>query len=1206
MTYRQNVNKSTDLTGESGVNGVALLLGGRLGWPLRRQSEVDVGIDGQIEVFVEGEPTGRLIGTQAKAGPSFFTEQTPDGSAWVYREETQGHRDYWLNYDLPVIITLYDPAAHVAYWQHITAETAEITGKGFKVLVPKSQRVDESAERTLAALAARPPANGLQELLLQLPYSCAARLHLLDAQSPALTRRLARELVAGRGSGGQTARRLMDETKRDRPHAGSVILSEYALEYGDGATAAELFLCADQSAEPDQQGRWAAFAGSLLSVTDPARARELFTTASTRPGGRLLALLGLAGLDHGAQPGPVPIPEAVTAASEEAERDPAVQRFLAEQAQRAGDLDLALQLHEKAFALAPDNPLQQLTVAEMLLRRPPSRSAADLKADFRRAAKLASAVRGAKRRWLGDSVPAACLLQSALILAGDTERAFRVATRQPEGEATETEAASPSLAIPVAKIAFEQGRVDRAEEFAAVVEAGGDETATALLAAVREKAFNGDNQEQCWREALARTTTSGPQLVILDELAELGCWPLPELDELRDANQLRPGSYDVIHARVLEVQGEAKPAQTLLRRHLQTSSLAAERYVSLLAADEKIDEAITVCDQAANRFGDSRHHLQALDVLDGAGRTEQLLARAADLLSRAGIPYSLRHHVRSKILRIHEQRRDWAAAESLATAGLEEVSGHLEELRDGKHDPLNLPPDARSHLEALRHAYAWIVVRFQFNQGHTAIAYATCDALAPEITSADEASLWLDLHRLHAWTYATIERAFELTQQLALPEQVTGRILFTLLQNTEPDSAEAPLPHDTSSSASQKPAEDLDRISIPPALHQQITESWRTHLQRRAAHETSGPDSGLMSDQDLRDRAEPHVARQLMAHTAIWYGRLPAGGASQAAEAPYLLTLAERRARILPLADPDPETYRDEVEAARASLGEAVSIETTALFVLAALLDQWPAVHPEFSSVLLAEPAAHDILLSHVAARALGGNVRYFGIDPTTGETTPVDLDEETLRRIRRHASAVNTAAQECTIAHLPDLSALGDDMPQDIDGPWPWLSCIALATQRTIAFYCDDASLRAYARTRGIRTFGTLALLEALGTSHPAAPDPGMALAFLFAHHGVDLPDIDGLVRNALNAGDATSEPVLINLARPHYWQNHNADFVDTVIAIVAPAYRRDPQSLGPLTEAITIGATAAFADPEMGCPEDPGHWSSDRLMPRLRGSSG
>lgn len=1181
-TYLQNVKKSSTLTGETGVNGVAILLAEQLGWALRRQSEADVGIDGQIEVNAEDDPTGRLIGVQVKAGPSFFAKQTPDGSAWIFRENTQKHRDYWLNYQLPVILALYDASSHVAYWQHITPETAKITGRGFKVLVPKLQRIDEDAEEALVALAGRLPANGLQELLLQLPYACAARLHLLDLHAPSLTRRLARELVAGRTAGGQSARRLLNEAlsaRDDWPHAAFVLLGEYALEYGDAATAAEFFVHADASADEGQRGRWAAFAGSLLSSSDPVRARDLFTAACGQPGGRLLGLLGLAGLDHGAQLSPVPIPEAVTAAAEEADQDPAVQRFLADQAQRAGDLGRALELHEKAFALAPDNPAQQLAVADMLLRQPSTRSAADLKRDLRRAAKLASAVRGAKRRWQGDSVPAARLLQSALILAGDTERAIRVATRQPDGEATEAEAASPSLAAPVAKIAYEQGRLELAEALATVVDQGDDQTASALLAAVREKAAGGDSQEQRWREALRHATDSGPQLVILDELAALGCWPLPELDKLKDEGQLRPGIYDVIHARALETQGETNAAQALLRRHLRTSSLAAERYVSLLAADEKFDEAITVCDQAANRFGDSRHLLQALDVLDKASRTDQLLARAADLLSRAGIPYSLRHHVRGKILHLHEQRRDWVAAESLASAGLEEVAAMLDEIRDGKADPL-LPTDSRGHLEALRHAYAWSVVRFQFNQGHTDLAIETFDSLAPEITDAHEASLWLDLHRLHPWSPDATRRAFELTEHLALPEQLIGRILFTLLQSTEADTTAAALPDDTTDEVRDVAAQDLDRTAIPPALHQQITDGWHAHLERRAASEGASPDSGFMSEQELRDREQSHVARQILANAGIWQGRLHVGAAAQAAETPYLLALAERRARILPIADPDPAVYSSEVQAARASLGEAVSIETTSLFVLAALLDQWSAVFPEFSNVLLAEPSAHDILMSHVAARALGGDVRYFGIDPATGAATSTDLDEETLRRIRRHTNAVHTVVQECSTVHLADLRALGDGAPQDINGPWPWLSAIAVAVERRIAFYSDDAWLRALARAGGVPTFGTLALLEALGAGHPAAPDPGMILAFLFAHHSVDLPDVDGLVRNALNAGDTTSEPVLINIARPNFWKNHNVDFADTVVSIVGPAYRTDPETLGQLTEAITHGATAAFAD--------------------------
>ncbi|MBR7830409.1 DUF4365 domain-containing protein [Actinospica sp. MGRD01-02] len=1175
-------NFATALTGESGENGVAKLVMERLGWCARRQGNPDVGIDMQIEVGAgDGDATARLLGVQVKSGPSAFKEPAADGSGWVFRMDLE-HLDYWLNYPLPVILVLYDIDREVGYWQHITSQTVSDTGKGFKILVPNNQRIDADSADALAALAERAGANGLQEFLLQLPPSCAALLSALDREAPSLARRLARALVNGRTTPARTVQDLAAQAPETWPHTAWLILGQYAVEYEDRIGAIDCFIRIDATAEPEQRGRWTAFAGSMLSPTDPDRARELLTEASATPGGRLLGPIGLAILDHGLNVAPVPLPDIVLASADETERDPAIQRFLADQAQRAGDLNLSLEHHEKALRLAPDNTNQQLALAEILLRRPEGTPAARLMSDYRRAANLASSVRAGKRRWLGDSVPAAYLLQSALLLAEDVDRAFRVSRAQPDGEATDAEAASPKLAMHVARVAYEQGRPERAEPFAAIVEASDDHEARTMLAAVRARAEGSEGQESRWRDALAATADTGTQLMILGELADLGCWPLGELERLRDDQQLRPGMYDLIHARALTARGETRQAQVLLRRHLATNALAAERYVALLAADDKIDDAIAVCDAASSQFGGSRHDLQALDVLAGAeGRTEQLLTRAAGFLSRSGQPYSLRHHVRSRLLALHEQRRDWAAAERLSRDGLEEVIALLDDLHDGKVDQLSLPETASDDLQELKRGYVLMLITQQFNRGHTARALATFEEFAPEIREAFEAEIWLDLHRLHGWTQQDIVRAFELAEHGAFPEMLVGRILFTLVQTCEPDST---VTH-AGSAESESPgagtsSDDLDRIAIPPSLHEKITEAWNAHFQRRAAAEAPGQGSGMLSEQELTNRALPDYARQTLADAAIWEGKLPVGAASIVAGTPYLLAVAERRARILPIADPDPDIYRGELSAADASLGEPVSIETTALFVSAALLDQWVNIHPEFGSVLLAERAAHDIFMSHLTARALGGNVDYYRTDLSTLRSIPANTPAETLRRMRRHVTAVHSATQDCTVTHQLDLSALGAKAPRDINGPWPWLAPIALAVERGIALYSDDASIRAQARTYGVPAFGSLALLETLGTQRDVLPDRGMALALLFAHHAVDLPDVAGLIRNALNAGDATSGPVLINLARPTYWQVHTRDFAATVAGIVTPAYWRDPSSLAPLTSAIATGAAAAFAD--------------------------
>lgn len=124
-----------------------------LGWYFRQQQRDGVGLDGYFEVLADGVPSGRLLGVQLKAGSSYFTRPTETGDGWVYYDGSQKLRDYWLNYQLPVLLVLYDPDTNTAYWQHITPETAQVIGKGFKVIVPSSQRLDASSKLALTAIA---------------------------------------------------------------------------------------------------------------------------------------------------------------------------------------------------------------------------------------------------------------------------------------------------------------------------------------------------------------------------------------------------------------------------------------------------------------------------------------------------------------------------------------------------------------------------------------------------------------------------------------------------------------------------------------------------------------------------------------------------------------------------------------------------------------------------------------------------------------------------------------------------------------------------------------------------------------------------------------------------------------------------------------------------------------------------------------------
>lgn len=95
-----------------------------------------------------------MLAMQIKGGASFFTETTDDGV--VFRGE-QRHLDYWLVHSLPVVVVLYDPDDQMILWQAVTAETAESTGEGWKLLIPWAQRWDASSANALAELVETDP-----------------------------------------------------------------------------------------------------------------------------------------------------------------------------------------------------------------------------------------------------------------------------------------------------------------------------------------------------------------------------------------------------------------------------------------------------------------------------------------------------------------------------------------------------------------------------------------------------------------------------------------------------------------------------------------------------------------------------------------------------------------------------------------------------------------------------------------------------------------------------------------------------------------------------------------------------------------------------------------------------------------------------------------------------------------------------------------
>ena len=123
----------------------------RESWIFREQLVCDHGIDAHIEFRHEGQATGRLIALQIKTGDSYFAEENTEG--YVFRDTS--HLRYWLDHSLSVLVVIVRPDTEEAFWQKITPETIEETGKGWKTTIPKHQTYSSASFHLFAEMAAK-------------------------------------------------------------------------------------------------------------------------------------------------------------------------------------------------------------------------------------------------------------------------------------------------------------------------------------------------------------------------------------------------------------------------------------------------------------------------------------------------------------------------------------------------------------------------------------------------------------------------------------------------------------------------------------------------------------------------------------------------------------------------------------------------------------------------------------------------------------------------------------------------------------------------------------------------------------------------------------------------------------------------------------------------------------------------------------------
>ncbi|PWI49626.1 hypothetical protein CEE45_00410 [Candidatus Heimdallarchaeota archaeon B3_Heim] len=101
-----------DRTEREGVNFVAQIVN-EMGSIWRETTQIDIGIDGEIELVEGRKSSGFYYFIQIKSGESYFKNRSEVGFSFFPQKK---HIEYWRKLPLPVLIIIYSPKRKKAYW----------------------------------------------------------------------------------------------------------------------------------------------------------------------------------------------------------------------------------------------------------------------------------------------------------------------------------------------------------------------------------------------------------------------------------------------------------------------------------------------------------------------------------------------------------------------------------------------------------------------------------------------------------------------------------------------------------------------------------------------------------------------------------------------------------------------------------------------------------------------------------------------------------------------------------------------------------------------------------------------------------------------------------------------------------------------------------------------------------------------------------
>ncbi|MGC5016336.1 DUF4365 domain-containing protein [Streptosporangium sp. DT93] len=1160
----------------AGVAALAKAAHERLGWLCREQPVVDFGVDAILELVENGHTAGRLLGAQIKSGTSWFDEPTRDG--WTFRFNDE-HAQYWFDYDIPVVIVLHDPVSGTLYWQSLSHNTAESTGKDWKVTVPAEQQINEISIAALTRLA-RPAREGgdpaeqrFVRWLDRLPGEARDRLER--------TRR--RALQDGDAVAARAIERLADLLQGDLPtETVSALLTkapawwpadewgwqlwasvaDYANEHLLEPQAAACFNRA-VAAGATPASRWRAFAGLSLIHSDPAQATSILIEAATSPDGRLLADLGLALLERekiGGR-GPLALPASLAEAIEDGRvrSEGTALRFLADQAKAHHDLDLAVAWLETLVSVFPRSNSGRIALARALAQRASQGTSPLHEGDLARARKLADSARAEQRRWGGPSEHPAYVLFHVHLLTGDLDAAITVALPEPHGQANAREAAAEQLAQAAARVALQLGH-PQADDLVAKVSSP---VGVAVLNACRAdvQAAEPSDLIALWNHVveLADGDALEERMIAFRALAELGVWPLPGLEDLLARKVVTDEESSTLHARADIAQGHHQAGLMRLRQLADRSLSGAAALAQSLVELERHTEAVHACDRAAARFGDIEFLQRALRILQRTGQHNEWRHRALLVLSRPSLPQAVRGPLRRELLDDAFNRQDWTTVEQHAVAALTESD------TPGAPEETVLEAGTRTRpLTIEQVGYAWSLIGARWFARQPDVALRAYTALLPPVLTLVQAQLKAAVLPRMGWSSDTVQELLDLVERFAQHTRFTGQVLSAILLATgePPHEDEAP------------PNTPLSALALPPVLSTRLQAALETQLRLNPDGPLRPVDPQKITDPETlsrmlepRARLAQHLRGQVLASV------IPLGLLASQLNRPYALALLQRAAGCIPAGEADPERFDAEVAAVQAALDQVVVLDTSTLYMATLTSAGFAELRARFASVHLPSPCHDDLMMTTTAIEQVRKSSMNIGVEPGFGLRVS-QLTQQDRDHLNDRMQHLVKAAELTDIVPVADLTLVTELMTGGLDPnlvtqsptftaqrEGAWLAAVQLALETGAPLWSDDVVLRALTAGADIPTFGTLALLHVLYDQGLADTTDDDHRRFL-ADYVVDLPLHQELLRRQAQADGWQPRSAAVPFTRPAAWREPH-ETLDTFLTLIREVHRHEPQAV-------------------------------------------